>query len=357
MTGRTVARLVALVVALTTLAAATLAAPAQGTTEPRTPGLRKATGPAPTVTAPRADTTRVRTVRVKWHGDDRRPRYVKATDVPGIGTLQLVCRPDTTLVRLYAHERGAETQMWMSKFEVKNQRNVVAVKTARIYRYATAADDGTGGTGRAAHEGLNQRTPVENYSSGYARGLISQRPGRNRPAGDAVLTPATSFTLEWYWNGFDHPPAYRFCQMKMVLTTVLDEPLGIDWHGDTDADGRTVRTAAVAGLGDLTLTCETGRDGTRTVGLVPTSDDPDASVWVEYVTGEGAVEDHVEAWELDRDPITGEIGPLELPRNGMMRVFYTVDDTTRAFLLSSYLLTNNTKKPELNVCEVAAGRI
>lgn len=341
----------AAVVALTTLVV-----PAQGA-DSDPPGMRIAAGVAPAVTAaPRGETTVVRTVRVKWSGDQAHPGYTRAADVPGIGNVQLVCRPNNTIVRLYADDRGAETQMWMSKYEVKNDRNVVAVKNARVYRYATASDDGTGGTGPASHEGLNQRTPVENYASGYARGLISQRPGRNQPAGSAALTPATSFTLEWYWNGFDHPAAYQFCKITMVLTTVLDERVGIDWHGDADAAGHSVRTATLAGLGDLGLTCETGRDGARTVSLSPTSGDPDASVWVEYVTGEGAVEDHVESFELDRDPITGAIGPLELPRNGMMRLYYTVDGATSGFILSSYLLTNNTRRPELNVCEVAVGR-
>lgn len=335
---------------LATLLTATLAAgPGQAETGQRSPSR---SGPPAAARATADADTVVQRIKVKWQGSRKKKRFTKAAVVPGIGSIKLVCRPDNTIVRLYADDRSAETQMWMAKYEVKNDRDVVAVKNARVYRYATADDDGHGGTGASTTEGLNQLPRVENYANGYARGVISQRPGRNQPAGTASLAPVTSFTLSWYWNGFDYPSEYRACKIRMTLRTELNERIALNWHGDADAAGHTVTTTTLAGVGDLELRCETGRDGDRWVALTPLS--PEASVWVEYITGEGRLEYHVESYSLGYDPVLNTVGPLELPRNGMMRLYYTVAGVTRAFILSSYLVTNNATNPELNVCEVSA---
>ncbi|MGZ6746142.1 MAG: hypothetical protein ACXVD0_09590, partial [Nocardioides sp.] len=101
------------------------------------------------------------------------------------------------------------------------------------------------------------------------------------------------------------------------------------------------------------LRCETTRQGEQTVTLTPATPDPDASVYVEEITGEGAVEDHVDAYTLDVDPLTGVVGPVDLPRNGMLRLYYTVDGVQWPYIVSSYQVTNNQTHPELNLCEVA----
>ena len=106
---------------------------------------------------------------VKWKGDQKRPNYQKTADVPGIGQVDLICRPNNTMVRIRANDRRAETQMWMAKFETKNGTDVVAVKNVRVYTYATAADDGSGGTGPQAHEGLNQGAPDRGLREGLRR--------------------------------------------------------------------------------------------------------------------------------------------------------------------------------------------
>lgn len=302
--------------------------------------------------------TRVKEIQVRWAGANDRD-YTETAKVPGVGTLKLVCKPNNTIVKLRADNRWPETQMWLAKYEWKNGNRVVAVKNARIYKYANANDDGKGGTGRSAHEGLNQYTPVENRSEGgYAYGLISERPGRHKPAGAAALEPVTSFYLTWTWNGFDHPRPYQSCEMRLRMVTHLDEQIGINWHGDADAEGHEVRSTTVPGLGEVRLTCERGRENDQSITLVP--EHPGGSVYSETITGEGRVEDHVESGSLDYDDVSGTIGPLEMPRNGMIRLWYTVPDGTggsvqRAFYLSSYQVTNNAKHPELNLCEVAVG--
>lgn len=317
---------------------------------------------APAFKAMGADTdTKVKEITVSWSGAGDRD-YTEAARVPGIGTLKLVCKPKNTIVKLTADSRVPETQMWLAKHEWKNGNQVVAVKNARIYKYANANDDGTGGTGRSAHEGLNQVGHVENRSEGgYAYGLISQRPGRHRPAGTAPLRPVTSFYLTWFWNGFDHPRQYQSCEFKLRMVTHYAERLGINWHGDQDAAGNEVRTGLVPGLGEVGLTCRTGgRSEDQWVTLAPEATDPAVleGSYADFfvMTGEGRVEDHVETVTgYEYDPETGLIGPIDLPRNGMMRVKYHVGDVTRWFYLSSYMVVNNARNPELNVCEVAMG--
>ncbi len=62
--------------------------------------------------------------------------------------------------------------------------------------------------------------------------------------------------------------------------------------------------------------------------------------------------DHVD--DLDYDPVTGLLGPVDLPRNGMMRLWVSVAGVKRAYVLSSYFVVNNDQNPALNTCEVAA---
>ena len=353
------------------LAAATMAAPTTadaagasgrpdssltGHLDPRRTG-SPAAGPAAPLrgTDTASDVEKVQHITVSWQGSQKNKDYNKSAVVPGIGNVTLVCKPTSTMVRLYANDRNAETQMWMSKYETKNDHAVVAVKTARIYRYSDAADDGTGGTGYYAHEGLNQVTPIENYSSGYMDGVISQRPGRNQPVAGTAMKPVTSFRLNWYWNGFQHPMDYRSCKIDAVFTTRLDYRLGVNWHGDTDAVGNMFQVTTLPSIGDLLIRCESNGDGDggiQSIALAPNS--KDARAYVETVSGEGHVEDHVDGTSTGYDPETGKVGPFRLPRNGMMRLFFTVDDKERTFIVSSYYVTNNGRNPGLNVCEVSA---
>jgi hypothetical protein len=291
---------------------------------------------------------------VKWQGYQRRPTYQKAADVPGIGQVELICRPNNTMLRIRANDRSAETQLWMAKLETKNGTDRVAVKNVRVYTYATAADDGTGGTGPQAHEGLNQKTPIEDYAKGSAYGVISQRPGRNQAGGGPTTLPVTSFKLTWYWERFAYPGS-QYCKVTLALRTDTDQQLGLSWHGDDEAAGHQTSTTTIPGFGQAELRCETGRTGEQTVALRP--EDPDSFMDYEYVQGEGRVDDpdHVTHYsDLDYDPETGLLGPVDLPRNGMMRIWWSVDGVKRTWVLSSYTVTNNAAKPYLNLCEVAA---
>jgi hypothetical protein len=315
-------------------------------------------GPAaPAAEARRApDDAITKTVGLQWQGTTPRRRLdlTASTRVPGIGQLKLVCKPNNTMVKIVPDDRNRETTMWLAKYEKKGGRDVVAVKNVRVYRFDTALDDGTGGTGRAAHEGLNQETPIETFSSGYAEGVISTRSGRHLPGGAMAAVPATAIKLSWWWENFREPLAYRTCRMDATLTTDPTQSALLTWHGDQDARSdqgdRTVATADLAPLGTLELQCEPGPRGTRWISLV--TDDPGATLFARTISGEGEVRDHVEEDSLDAGG--GHVGPLDLPENGMMELSYTAHGRTVSLFLSSYWITNDESSPALNLCEVAA---
>ena len=300
----------------------------------------------------RRDVQQSRKVVVQWQGYQKKPRYQKTADVPGIGQVDLVCRPNSTMIRLHAADRRAENQMWLAKFETKGGRDAVSVKNVRVYTYATAADDGTGGTGSQAHEGLNQQTPIEDFEKGTAYGVISKRPGRNQPGGGTMSVPATAFKLTWYWERFAYPGS-QYCKMTLALNTDTTQQLGLSWHGNDEAARADTSTTQVAGFGQAQLVCEPGRQGDQTVALK--TDDPGSYMDYEYIRGEGLAGDHVDHYDdLAWDPVTGLLGPVDLPTNGMMRIWWSVGGVKKVWVLSSYMVVNNTRHPELNLCEVAA---
>ncbi|HEX4191361.1 MAG TPA: hypothetical protein VHZ06_10245 [Marmoricola sp.] len=341
----------------------------------------QAAAPTPTVLS--------QTIHVAWAGAAYKGGATATAIIPGIGNVTAVCRRNDTMVQLSATNRAAENQMWIAKYETKNDEPVVAVKTVRVYTYSNRDDVSGSGTGPLAHEGLNQLGNIENSASGYMHGVISQRPGRNADAATAYAPPSTSFSLTWSWNGFRKKPKDSSCnitarfitdvtnatsaanqivaasQMKVIKFGKKKKRVGrtasvaaravaglaLSWHGDADEANASQRTAVVPGIGPVTLTCQTGRDGEASISIAPTS--TNSSAYVEDISGEGVVEDHVDDYSLLYDPETGEIGPIDLPSNGMMRLYMSSGGHNVALIISSYRITNNDAHPELNLCEVA----
>lgn len=349
-------RAAAVLAAVTVLVSATLLAVAPVQAAQRAATVRPAVGPATVAAA--APERLVQHVRVKWDPSTRRKVYSKNAVIPGIGELALICRSNLTMIRLHTEQRQLETQMWLQKYEVKNRHRVVAVKVPRIFRYAHALDTGKGGTGYYAAEGLNQVTPIENYSSGTINGIISQRPGRHQSGGSLSPRPVTSFELNWYWNGFRHPADYRSCKIDAVFTTTFTNRAGITWHGTADAAGRDAQRTRLPGIGWLDLECRAETDpsgAAQTLSIEPDgSSGPDADLYVERVFSEGRVEDHVVTTSYTTGgPEPGLLGPVPLPGNATLRLRVRVAGASRWLLVSSYLVTNN-PDPRLNLCEVSA---
>lgn len=315
-----------------------------------------AVGPVVDVKRKNTANTQVQKVRVKWDGSRKKQNYVKTAVIPGIGDLDLICKPNKQMIRLYTSQRSLETQMWLQKYETKNGRYVVAVKTPRIYRYAHADDNGKGGTGFYTHEGLNQDPGVENRSEGgYMNGVISQRPGRQQ-SGAAIdpLRPVTTFELNWFWNGFDYDKKYQSCKIKGVFTTHFPDSSrsSVTWRGDDDA-APTEITSKIPGIGWLTMTCTHDLDEDPTISVDPYS--ADSSLYIEDVTAEGLVEDHRFQTTLGYDQETGLLGPYPLPENGTLRMRATNGDKHTWIMVSSYFVRNDKKRPQRNLCELASG--
>ena len=339
---------VAVPVAITALVAGLLcAAPVQAAERQPAPTLR--------VASSSSSERLVQHVTVKWDPSTRRKVYTKNAVIPGIGNLAMICKSNSTMIRLRTEHRQLETQMWLQKYEVKNHHNVVSVKVPRVFRYPHALADGTGGTGYYAGENLNKVTPIENYSSGTINGIISQRPGRHQSGGSLALKPVTSFELNWFWNGFRHPARYRSCKIDAVFTTTFENRAGITWHGSADAAGRDSQRTRLPGIGWLDLECRAETDPTgaaQTLTIEP--DDPDADLYVERVFGEGWVDDHVVTQTYDYgEPEPGLLGPVPLPSNATLRLHVRVAGAQRWLLVSSYRVTN-TADPLLKLCEVSA---
>lgn len=328
--------------------------------------LAPVTGPVATATAvdrppaaARAADPYVQDLTLTYRGAADRPVTLRTATVPGIGQLETVCRANATLVRLVTDERRYETQMWTQRFEERGATSV-QVKNARIYRWAHAEDDGTGGTGYAAHEGLNQSSPPETFSKGYLNGIISQRSGRRPDVAAATLSspkPVTVFELTWYWENLREPARYRYCRIRARFTTVLavDQRIDLTWHGDAQAPGREVRTTTVPGVGTLTLTCAADPTQTPTLTLAPQTPGG-ASLYVERVTGAGDPRYQVVTSEQEL-PAEGSTSfdPVPLPNNGTLRFRVLTGGRATWFMLSSYYVLNDRYGPGRNLCEVAAG--
>ena len=338
--------------AVLALATALVGVPAHAA--PSTPTASAATA----ATVGRAADTQVQHVRVSWKGTQRSPDYVQTATIPGIGSLDLVCKPHDTRIRLTTDRRDRETQMWLQKYEVKKGKRVVAVKTARIYRWAHADDDGRGGTGLSAQEGLNQSPAVENRSQGgFMYGVVSQQSSRAEAGGQVTSPlPVTTFELDWNWNGFDHPQKYRSCSIDATFTTTLPayQRTVLTWRG-WQAEPRTTRTTSVPGVGRLTVSCPTApsADDPAQVWVEPTTSD--SRLYVEDVRGEGLLTTQRTTSSLGYDAATGRLGPYPLPTNGSLRMLATNGAVERWILLSAYRVTGDRHGPDRDLCEVAAG--
>ncbi len=334
---------------------------------------------------------------VAWAGASYRGNDTATVAVPGIGTAKIVCRRNSTMLSIRPDDRTKETQMWSAVRHTKTDASgrpyqSVAVKNARVYRWANADDDGTGGTGRSANEGFNQvNRRIEDSSSGSMRGVISQRPGRNRSAADARTPSSTSFTVTWKWSGFRGARKGSRCTVTGVFETQLgtkkagrdarravkdadaatvrvrgkkvrvgvsakryegrSTTLALNWHGDADAARRTSSARTIPGLGTLQLSCGTGRHTPAYLTIRPPHSN--AVFTAETIAGEGDVRDHVDKGRYGYDPSTAALVPVSLPSNGMVRGRLTVGSRQVDVTISSYRITNNVPRPHLNLCEIA----
>lgn len=329
---------------------------------------------------------------IAWYGSSYGGHATATVVVPGIGTAQLVCSRDRTWLEIRPSDRTKETQMWSAVYQTKTSGGVpyqsVAVKTARVYKYSVADDPGDGGTGPTAREGFNKYGPIENSSSGYIRGVISQRPGQARPAAAASIPPATSFYLTWDWSGYKGSTSKSRCDVRGTFTTRLGSygadgtravkeadsetitlggkrvrvgvsarkltgpstSVAVNWHGDADAAVRSSATGEVNGMGTVNVVCAPGQEAPAEVTITPNYST--STLWEQTIEGEGDVEDHVIPQEHPFDDESRTLVPIDLPENGMVRAVWTNGGRKVELMISSWRKRNDVDATK-NYCEVA----
>jgi hypothetical protein len=313
-------------------------------------------------------------VTVSWRNDNWLNHARATFAIPGIGAGEVICKPNTTWIRMLPADPVAENSMWDVKFQIKNGIATSAVKDARVYRYSTPTSTVPHGTGRTAYEGFNQYTPIEPASSGSVVGLISKRGARNALGGAGVAP--TSFELSWKWTGFGTSAAR--CDVSAEFTTriagrsrsVSNRPHGrpartlapvysfnLNWHGEAEAPAAAARSHSltIPKIGTLAVTCETGIAGPAYLTLTPAAGtSPFASV-VAY-QGEGT-HNSVQT-DYYTDPSSGVLGPIPLPVNGMLvgtlMPAWHASPSTAAKLVVSSLHKTNDSNPAENYCEISA---
>lgn len=332
---------------------------------------------------------------IAWYGKDYQRHDTASVEIPGIGTARIVCRRDRTMLTIQPRDRSVETQMWSAVYHTKtdgdgNEYQSVAVKNARVYRYANADDDGKGGTARTANEGFNQLNHrIEDSSRGSIRGVISQRPGRNHSAAGSTVPPSTAFTVKWDWSGYRGSAKTSRCNATGVFETRIgtagrdarravkqaesstvrlggkkvrvgttaktyrgrSASVALNWHGEADAAQQSTASRTITGLGSIQLSCPTGADSEAQLLVRPLRSA--AHLRTETTTGEGDLDDHVEGEHHGYDPTTGLLAPVTLPLNGLVRGTLTVGSRSVDIVVSSYRITNNAAGPHLNLCEIA----
>jgi hypothetical protein len=311
---------------------------------------------------------------VNWRNDHWQGHDTASFAIPGIGDGQVVCKPNTTWIRMMPADPSAENSMWLVKFETKNGVAQSAVKDVRVYKFSTPTSTVPHGTGPNANEGFNQRTPIEAAGHGSMVGLISKRGALNAPGGAGVAP--TSFQLNWEWTGFGTSAAR--CTVNATFVTGIVGPsrsmsrgetsalprslppafsFNLNWHGQAEAPAAAARphSLTVPGIGTLAATCQTGIAGESYLTLTPPAGvSPFASV-VTY-QGEG-IHNSVHT-DYYNDPISKLLGPIPLPVNGMLVATllpsWQASSAQAAQLIVSSLRKTNDPDPAKNYCQISA---
>lgn len=285
-------------------------------------------GSVPAETAPPAGAAVQRAV-VDWSGGSWQGREVAGFVAPGIGYGEIVCRPDAQWIRFYPGDPGREVAMmnWTYKDWTQNQEK--AIREALHDRY----------TGPDFREGLNKFSPTEKLSTGEFEGLISDR-GPFGNVGGASLAAPTTLRLTWQWD-FSQAGSER-CHVEATFTSQTASAVPpvarsaqILWRGDSNAAGRDAAAVDVPGVGTLSLACQPGPLGARSLTV-------DTAQGATVVTREGS-DDF--ARPQDVGPVTAA-----LPNNGMVTIRFAGGAT----LLASSRWKVNDPDPAQNFCAIAA---
>lgn len=132
---------------------------------------------------------RVQDIAIDWQNGAYAGHDTADFSVPGIGTGEVKCSPDTQWVRFFPADPGADTELWATIM----RRNELAVRSAARRSYDYGLD---------FNLGLNEANGSESSAQGQMQGIISTRGPFGAAAAGAVAAPAT-FRLSWYWSFAD----------------------------------------------------------------------------------------------------------------------------------------------------------
>jgi hypothetical protein len=316
-------------------------------------------------------------LEISWSGDNWRGHDRASFQIPGIGSGDVMCGPNTTWIQMFPSDRDAENEMWNVKWETKNGLLQTAVKDARVYQFSTPTSTIPHGTGASAYEGFNQRTPIEAADAGSMVGLISKRRALNVPGGVGVAP--TSIELDWSWSGFHTRTAE--CHVLARFVTEISGPsrivaegasaplpsligpvgsFNLNWHGENEYPVSLTRHSSltVPGIGTVSGICEEGLGGEAYLTLTPVLGlTPFASVTT--YQGEGLFNSLTD--DYYDDPVSGVVGPITLPSNGFViadvePVWDAPSGQETELLVSSIMVTNN-PDPASDYCEVSVEAI
>jgi len=264
---------------------------------------------------------------VDWSGGKWAGREVGGFVAPGIGYGEVVCRPDTQMIRFYPSLGGREVAMMNWTYKDWGGYREKALREA-LY---------TTGTGADFNEGLNKFGPPEKTSTGSFEGVISDRGPIGGPGGVA-LAPPTTLSLNWQWD-FTDPGSSR-CHVEAVFRTEAAEPapplarsVQVVWRGEANAEANGSAAIDFPELGPVTLTCKPGQPRRLTV------DSPRGAT---IVTREGSEDGSLH--EPNGPAVTA------LPNNGMILV--EIEGGERILVASRWKL--NDPDPAQNWCAIAA---
>lgn len=288
--------------------------------------------PASAATKKQPDTgLSAQTAVVDWSKGEHDGKDTAGFVLPGIGRGKITCSPTAQYVRIYPTRQNRETSMmeWTYKDWGKGKESAIR------------EDLKTKFSGPTFREGLNKFSPAEKEATGQYDGIVSDRGPLGGAGGTTGLAKPTGFKLTWEWDFSDEGKSR--CYVKGVFNTErassektpLARSAQVLWRGDANAPGRDTAAVKVPGLGAMTLTCQPGFDGERSIVI-------DTEEGATITTREGS----------DSETVPQQIGPVltDLPNNGM--VFVAFDDG-RQVVLSSRWKVNDPDGAQ-NSCAVAA---
>lgn len=210
--------------------------------------------------APATAGARIQRVTVAWSDGAWKGSDTAGFEVPGMGTGELVCRPDAGWLRFFSAAPGRETSMmnWVQKSWATFGEQ--AIREAVI----------TAETGQQFNEGFNKFGPPEKLGTGSFEGIVADRGPFGSPGGAGA--PPTTIALSWSWDF--RVEGRESCRVEASFVTEappeahpLARSLQIAWRGDENAPGRDGATAIVDGIGRVDATCGAGPDGVRWVTI------------------------------------------------------------------------------------------